>query len=105
MSDRLTRLAEDRAARNAARANFHGHLKSLAADLERRGLGERIADSAVVRIKSAAVDAMAVARDNKGIVAATLAALVLWLLRNPLLDWVEARFGGDAPDIRCGVQR
>lgn len=58
----------------------------MKASLEYKSIGQR----AVERVKDTAVDAYDDARDlaehNKGAVAAIVAAIVLWLARNPILD-------------------
>jgi len=96
MSDRLERLAEDRAARNAARENFHANLKNVVGDLETRGIGQRISDRALSEVKELADKSLVVAKDSKGIIAGTFAALVLWLFRAPLIGWVESLFADEA---------
>lgn len=95
MIDRALSLTQARVSRDAARTAFHTRLEQVKTDLAARGVGGRVAD----RIGEEAVDAldytMDVARDSKGIIAGTLAAIVLWLFRNPIIAWAEGLFDDD----------
>lgn len=92
MIDRALSLTQARVSRDAARAAFHTRLEQVKTDLAARGVGGRVAD----RIGEEAVDAldytMDIARDSKGIIAGTLAAIMLWLFRNPIIAWAEGLF-------------
>ena len=79
-------LASNRAARSAARGAFDAKLAQVQADLAARGIGGRMADTASTEIKDALGEAAAIARESKGIIAATGAALALWLLRAVPVD-------------------
>lgn len=87
-------LARDRAARSSARARFDARLAQVQADLAARPIGGRIADKAGEEALSAANEALAVARESKGIIAAMIAALALWFLRNPLLAFLGRHLPG-----------
>lgn len=95
MSGREDRMREDRRLRDAARALVLADVAHLKADLAHRSVGARAAD----RISSGASDvydeAVDVARDHKGALAAILAALVVWFTRNPIMD---ALFGDSDAD-------
>ena len=86
MTWRREQLLEDRHVRDAARALVDADLKNLRADLAIRSVGERVGD----RISSGASEvydeAVGVAVDNKGALAAIIAALVLWFARNPIRE-------------------
>ncbi|MBX7457273.1 hypothetical protein K3152_03350 [Qipengyuania sp. 1NDH17] len=86
MSDRKTRMLEDKYLRDSARALVDADIKHLKADLAHKGVGDRIMD----RAKEGALDlyeeAIEVAEDNKGALAALLAAVAVWFARNPLLS-------------------
>ena len=90
MSELESRLAEDKALRDAALALFKADLALIRADLDERGLGARVAD----RVGESAMDmldeAVDYAEDNKGKVAAGVAAVVLWFARRPILDCAGA---------------
>ena len=84
--DDWNRLLADRYIRDSARA-------LVAADVEhlRTNLGSRtLASRAVDRLSEGASDlyeeAVELAEDNKGALAALVAAVVVWFTRNPILD-------------------
>ena len=85
-------FVEDRAMRDSAKALFSADVAQVRSDLANRGVGERIG----ARIGEGAVDmadeALEMAGDNKGVIGAALGALLLYLFRNPLIDWL---FGDD----------
>lgn len=89
MKNRAHHVSQAKLTRDAARATLQRRLDQVKVDLAARGVGGRVAD----RISEEAVEALdytlEVARDSKGIIAGTLAALVLWLFRNPIIDWAE----------------
>ncbi len=81
---RLEDLREDRALRDAAKGTFDANVAQVRADLDARGIGGRIADKATDDVKAAALEAVEIADQNRGIVAGTVGALVLWFARKPL---------------------
>lgn len=85
MSDAADRLAKDRTTREAALTAFNANFAQVRTDLEARGIGGRIADQASMEVRAGIDEALAIADDNKGIVAATIAALALWFFRIPLI--------------------
>lgn len=89
MGKLAAQVLADRAARDAARAVFNAHYNGLKADMEERGIGGRIADEAVEQAKLTFDEAVAVAGAHPGAVGGTIAALVLWILRNPIIAWIE----------------
>ncbi len=86
MADRKTQMLEDRYLRDSARALVEADIEHLKSDLAFKGVGERIMD----RAKDGALDlyeeAIEVAEDNKGALAALLAAVAVWFARNPILS-------------------
>lgn len=98
MRDRLQRLADDRATRNAARDNFYSGWRSVTGDLDKRGIGQRVSDRALQEVRELADKTLAVAGESKGIIAGTLAAILLWLLRGPIIAWTENLFAEDGTD-------
>ena len=86
-------MAEDRAVRDAALRLFKADLDLVRSDLAARGAGQRVAD----RVSDAALDtvddAVDYAQDNKGPVAAGIAALLLFLFRGPLFDALASLLG------------
>lgn len=92
MTWRREQLREDRHMRDAARALVEADLKNLRADLSTRSLGERAADRIATGASEVYDEAIEVASDHKGALAAIVAALALWFARHPIL---EALFGDD----------
>ena len=92
------RMLADRRIRDSAKTVVMADLEFLKGDLARKGLGERAAD----RIKSGALDvydeAFETAADNKGVIAAVVAAIAVWLARNPLLALFGLGESDDAGD-------
>ena len=85
-------VLEDRHIRDAARALVEADLKNLRADLAVKGIGERAMDRITEGASDVYEEAIEVAADNKGALAALVAAVVLWFARHPIL---EALFGKD----------
>ena len=71
-------------------------------DFETRGIGERIADRATRGARELGGQALEIAKDSQGVLAGMAAALVLWLCRAPLIEWVTHLFGNEDADE--GVQ-
>ena len=91
------RIAEYRALRDAAWALVQADVAMLQNDLADRGIGERIKDKVGEEANEVWDQARDVAGEHKGVVAATLLALIAWLLRGPLVHGVENLLGtGDS---------
>lgn len=89
MSDASDPIASERDVRDSAKSAFTGHYLRLRAGLAEKGIGARVADDVKGKAKAAANEAAEIARENKGVVAATVGALVVWALRKPLLEQAE----------------
>lgn len=98
MIDRRARMIEDRYLRDSARALVEADIEHLKSDLSRKGLAARAMDRIAEGANDVYDEAVEVAADNKGALAAIIAALVLWFARNPILD---ALFG-DSDDEETG---
>lgn len=92
MTWRREQLVQDRHLRDAARALVDADLKNLRADLAAKSIGERAVDRIAGGASEVYDEAIEVAADHKGALAALLAALALWFARHPIL---EALFGED----------
>ena len=88
-------LAEDKALRDAALALFKADLRFIRNDLDRRGLGERVADRLGEGARDLADDAMDYATAHKGVVATAVAAVVMWFARRPILHSLGEMFDQD----------
>lgn len=93
MSALVRQLEADRSVRDAAKAAFDLRYGALKADFEIRGLTGRILDEAVEGAADMLDEAVAVVEEHPVAIGGTFAALVLWLLRNPILAAVERLFG------------
>ena len=94
MDSAREQLRHDRHLRDAARALVMADVDNLRADISVRGLGERTVDRIAGSAHDVYEEALEVASDNKGALAAIIAALVLWFARNPIRDV----FAGEAGD-------
>ncbi|MXO85220.1 hypothetical protein GRI38_04175 [Altererythrobacter aurantiacus] len=79
-------LREDRVLRDAAYGLVRADIKHLKENYQQKGIAERGAD----KLKEGATDvydeALLVASDHKGALAALIAAIGLWFARNPILS-------------------
>lgn len=89
MGKLLAQVMADRAARDAARFEFDAHYEALKADIEARGLAGRIADEALEKAQTIFDEAVDVVESHPGVVGGTILALVLWILRNSVVSWVD----------------
>lgn len=97
MSDPVEQFRADRDNRHAARGVFDAGVAQVKDDLAARGIGGRIADKAQGEALATLDEAVAVARDSKGIIAGTVAALALWTFRAPLLSAVQRLWNKSTP--------
>ncbi|MCC6827399.1 MAG: hypothetical protein IT550_04125 [Novosphingobium sp.] len=95
MSDAGLDVLAARAARDAARLAFDNRVAALKGDLAERGIGTRIADDLVEKANQGLAEAIEIADSNRGVIAGTIAALALWLLRRPLTGLVLGWLGRD----------
>ena len=93
MTDAERRLSKDRAQRRAARQLVDLQLAQVKADLSARGIGGRLKHSAIQQADEVVATGIAVARENKPIVAGTIGLLLVWLFRNPLGKLLGRLFG------------
>ena len=98
MSDLEHRLAEDKALRDAALALFKADLALVRADLDERGLAARIKDRVGESTMEVIDEAADFAEDNKGKLAAVVAAVILWFARGPILDTLGRLMGDEDGD-------
>ena len=83
-AERQLRL--ERANRDEARAKLDSEIARIRGDIEQRGIGGRIADEATAKVLAALDDAGRIASDSKGVIGGTIALLILWFLRKPILS-------------------
>lgn len=97
MSKAIRSLDAARAARNRAWRRLEARLVQAREDLTPRSILERAAGDFRQKARKTFDEAVAVASDNRVIVAATIAALALWFLRKPILERLEAWL---VPDVQ-----
>lgn len=95
MTWRRQQLMEDRHVRDAARALVGADLRNLRADLSVKSIGERAVDRIAEGASEVYDEALEVASDHKGALAAIVAALVLWLARHPILEALTGEAADD----------
>jgi hypothetical protein len=98
VSDLEHRLAEDRMLRDAALDLFKADLALIRADLKERGVGARVADRIGESTLEMVDDAADYAEHHKGTVAATIAAIILWFTRGPIIDALARLLGEEEDD-------
>ena len=79
-------MLEDKYLRDSARALVEADIEHIKADFAHKGLGERAMDRVTEGAMDLYEEAIDVAEDNKGVLAALVAAIVVWFARNPLLE-------------------
>lgn len=89
MTEAETTLAANRANRDAARKLVDGHVAQIKADLAARSVGGRVADKVRDDALDLADEALAVAKNSKGIIAGAIGALALWTFRASVIRAVS----------------
>ena len=102
MSELEHRLAEDKTLRDAALALFKADLALVRADLAERGVGARIGARLGESTMDVLDEGIDYAEENKGKVAAGVAAVILWFARGPILDALERLIGTEDDDAEPG---
>lgn len=82
---RRSEMIADRHLRDAAKELVVADFRNLKADLAARSVGARAVDRIAEGASDVYDEAMEVASDNRGALAAIVAALALWFARNPIL--------------------
>lgn len=89
--DQRRRMASDRHLRNSARALLAADVDHLRNNLSTKSFAARALD----RINEGATElydeAVEMAEDNKGALAALVAAILVWFARNPILEMLGLR--------------
>lgn len=91
------RFIEDRNLRDAALAVLTDDIEQLRGSLSEQGIASRVSSGVTstisTRLKDGARDVLAEAKaqagDNKGVVAVLIGAIILWLARGPIFEWIE----------------
>ncbi len=104
--DDWNRVLADRYLRDSARALVEADFEHLRSNLA----GKTLASRAVDRLSEGASDlyeeAVELAEDNKGALAALLAAVLVWFARNPIFELLGfGGFGGGSDETRDDTDR
>lgn len=116
MSELPARFLEDRSLRDKARAVLAEDIERLKGSLGEEGIASRVSSgvtsSISSRIRSGARDVLAQAKaqagDRKGVLAVLLGAILLFLAREPITQWIEELLGdsddaGEADDPQAAL--
>ncbi|MBB4857126.1 hypothetical protein HNO88_000423 [Novosphingobium chloroacetimidivorans] len=87
------KVLADKALRDTTKLTLDKRLAQVKLDLEARGVAGRVADEFVEHAKMVYDEGAAVAQEHPGIIGGTIAALMLWILRNPIIAWLDALLG------------
>lgn len=100
MSDAEQRLIADRVNRNAARQLVERGTGQVKSDLAARGIGGRIKDKVTGELEGTLATGVAVARENKPVIAGTIGLFLVWCLRGPLGRLIARRFGDQSEVVQ-----
>lgn len=102
MSPRKLRLLEDKALRDAARANVTTDVELIKADMQQNGPGKRMAETGGDYVRIFADGVLDIAQEHKGKVAGGvalgLAGLAAWFFREPILAVIDGFLDDDDAD-------
>jgi hypothetical protein len=103
MSELDRQFHEDRALRDAARRNLLADVAHLRANLSGEGIAKRV----LGRLGDGAVDVLESAKeqaeDKRGVLAALIGALFIWLAREPILETLGLARNNDTDPATSGV--
>lgn len=105
MSEAESRLAADKANRKAARGLFDRRLAQVRADLAARSVPGRIKAKATDELAKGIEQGVTIAKDSKGIIAGTVAALALWFFRKPLWQLGKGLIAGKQDSVQDQTAR
>lgn len=88
-----TKVLADKALRDSSKSSFDTRLAQVKLDLEARGIAGRVADEVAGQAKIVFDEAADIAQEHPGVIGGTIAALVLWALRNPIIGWLDELLG------------
>jgi hypothetical protein len=87
------KVLADKTLRDSTKKAFDANLAQVKLDLEARGIAGRVADEVADRAKVVFDEAADIAQEHPGVIGGTIAALMLWILRNPILGWLDELLG------------
>ena len=102
MSDLDQKYLEDRALRDAAKANLLADIEYVKEAFSGKGLTSRFVDRIGDGARDVFEQASETAEDNRGIIAALVGAILLWLSRGPILELLGLT--EEAPDSEDAIE-
>jgi hypothetical protein len=102
MSSQEARLLRDRALRNRARAVLDEQLARVRDDLSAKGIGARAATTVANEAHKVADAGASLAREQTGLIAGTIGALMIWKFREPIVGRIKelaGHFGAHAEPV------
>lgn len=96
MSDPRRKMVEDRALRDAAMALVKADIAHLRNDLTTKGIGARLMDRVAEGANDVLDEAVDVAENHRGVLITLVAAIALWLSRNPIIALLTGEESDDA---------
>lgn len=97
-ADLAQQLREDRDTRDQALALVKQDIAHLKSDYQDKGIGERAVDKLKGSANGIYGEAVEVASDHRGVLAAVIGAIVLWFARHPIMAFLTG--SKDAEDER-----
>ncbi|HEY0958467.1 MAG TPA: hypothetical protein VGE05_04245 [Novosphingobium sp.] len=94
----VDRLLKARTARDEAHTALYQRLGQVQEDMEARSVGGRIADRVSEEARNAFDHALEIADENPGVIAGTIAAVALWIMRNPIMRRLQRLLTDDEED-------
>lgn len=96
--DLAKQLQEDRQMRDQALALVKQDIAHLKSDYQDKGIGERAVDKLKGSANGIYGEAVEVASDHRGVLAALAGAIVLWFARHPILEFLFGDKNSDHED-------
>ena len=87
------KVLAEKALRDSTKETLDTRVATVKLDLEARGVASRVADEIVGRAKVVFDEATEIAEEHPGVIGGTIAALALWILRNPIIGWLDELLG------------
>lgn len=102
MSELKRQMQEDRALRDAARALVEADVAHVKNAFSGPSLAERAAGSLSDGAKDVFDKASTAAEDHKGILAALVGAVLIWIARNPIMELLGDDQADEEGDVKSG---
>lgn len=95
MGPLVRQFLDSRERRDDARAQLDTRIAQVREDLDARSVGGRVADRVVGDAQAMLEEAADLAGEHRTLIIGTIAAVAVWLLRNPIMSLVGMITGDD----------